>query len=213
MKNFKEKKQQSTQAPLEAKEQTAPVEGQQTADAQPAVAVDKKSQAPEKKKKSKLQILSIIWTVFMFGFYIFKDVMQIKENGWTAVNIITTAFLALQIVLFVIFTAIAAKDKQDAKNRKKTLKWVKKIKKLSLKITTFVTSVLIIVGAATSGIGLLDIISIVVAGLSLLLFVISLIKLLVKEIIKYRMKKKMQKVKDKITQSKAQKDAKKSQSK
>ena len=201
-------KQQPAQTPDEAKEQTQCANGAQPADEQPAVAQAQQAKQPEK-KKSKLQILSIIWTVFMFGFYIFKDVMQIRENGWTAVNIITTAFLALQIILFVVFTAIASKDKQDAKNRKNTLKWVKKIKKLSLKITTFVTSVLIIVGAASSGIGILDIISIVVAGLSLLLFVISLIKLLIKEIIKYRLRKKMQKIKEKRAQTKAEKTTKK----
>lgn len=208
MKNIFKGKQQPAQTPDEAKEQTQSANAAQPADGQPAVAQAQQSKQPEK-KKSKLQILSIIWTVFMFGFYIFKDVMQIKENGWTAVNIITTAFLALQIILFVVFTAIASKDKQDAKNRKNTLKWVKKIKKLSLKITTFVTSVLIIVGAAYLEIGILDIISIVVAGLSLLLFVISLIKLLIKEIIKYRLRKKMQKIKEKRAQTKAEKTTKK----
>ncbi len=208
MKNIFKGKQQPAQTPDEAKKQTQSANAAQPADGQPAVAQAQQAKQPEK-KKSKLQILSIIWTVFMFGFYIFKDVMQIRENGWTAVNIITTAFLALQIILFVVFTAIASKDKQDAKNRKNTLKWVKKIKKLSLKITTFVTSVLIIVGAASSGIGILDIISIVVAGLSLLLFVISLIKLLIKEIIKYRLRKKMQEIKEKRAQTKAEKTTKK----
>ena len=208
MKNIFKGKQQPAQTPDEAKKQTQSANAAQPADGQPAVAQAQQAKQPEK-KKSKLQILSIIWTVFMFGFYIFKDVMQIRENGWTAVNIITTAFLALQIILFVVFTAIASKDKQDAKNRKNTLKWVKKIKKLSLKITTFVTSVLIIVGAAYSGIGILDIISIVVAGLSLLLFVISLIKLLIKEIIKYRLRKKMQEIKEKRAQTKAEKTTKK----
>lgn len=208
MKNIFKGKQQPAQTPDEAKEQTQSANAAQPADGQPAVAQAQQAKQPEK-KKSKLQILSIIWTVFMFGFYIFKDVMQIKENGWTAVNIITTAFLALQIILFVVFTAIASKDKQDAKKRKTTLKWVKKIKKLSLKITTFVTSVLIIVGAAYSGIGILDIISIVVAGLSLLLFIITLIKLLATEIFKYRVRKKMQKIKEKRAQTKAEKTTKK----
>lgn len=207
MKLFKEKKQQP---PAEqTKAQKTDVVAQQASDpsasqtVQPDAATQ--TQQPAKKKMSKLKILSIIWTVFMFCFYIFKDVMRIRKNGWDAVNIITTAFLAVQIILFIVFTAIGAKDKTTSKKQKTTLKWVKKLKKLSLKLTTLVTSVLIIVGADFAEIGLLDIVSICVAGISLLLFVISLIRLLIKDIIKYKINKKKEELKQKRMEAKAQK--------
>ncbi|MDE7337380.1 MAG: hypothetical protein K2N32_04625, partial [Clostridia bacterium] len=101
--------------------------------------IDKKQDG--KKKLSKLKVLSIIWTLLSFCVYIALDVNKIHKNGWTPVNIIVTVFLGLQIVLFLLFTALGAKSKEDAKKQKTTLKWVKKTKKLTLKLTTFITSI------------------------------------------------------------------------
>lgn len=205
MKLFKEKKQQSTSP--QPDNQVDVTNENVSVNTDTAATNQNQEAAPKKKKMSKLKILSIIWTIFMFGFYIFKDVMRIREYGWDAVNIITTAFLAVQIILFVVFTAMGAKDKTTSKKQKTTLKWVKKIKKLSIKLTTFVTSILIIMGADFASLGILDIVSIAVAGISLLLFVISLIKLLVMEIIKWKVHKKKEQLKEKRMQAKAKKNA------
>ena len=129
-----------------------------------------------KKKISKLKVLSIIWTLLSFCIYIALDVNKIYKNGWTPVNIIVTVFLGLQILLFIVFTALGAKSKEDAKMQKTTLKWVKKAKKLTLKLTTFITSVLMIVNVEK--VSFAD----VVAVISLLLVLFSVYRAIRKQI-------------------------------
>ena len=124
-----------------------------------------------KKKISKLKVLSIIWTLLSFCIYIALDVNKIYKNGWTPVNIIVTVFLGLQILLFIVFTALGAKSKEDAKMQKTTLKWVKKAKKLTLKLTTFITSVLMIVNVEK--VSFADVVAVIVAVISLLLVLFS----------------------------------------
>ncbi|MDE7079841.1 MAG: hypothetical protein K2O95_06990 [Clostridia bacterium] len=133
-----------------------------------------------KKKLSKLKALSIIWTLLSFCIYVALDVNKIHKNGWTAVNVIVTVFLGLQILLFLIFTAIGAKSKEESKKQKTTLKWVKKTKKLTLKLTTFVTSVLMIVNVEK--VSFADVIAVIVAVISLLLVLFSVYRAIRKQV-------------------------------
>lgn len=132
-----------------------------------------------KKKMSKLKILSIIWTALMFCVYIALDASKIVKQGWTAPNIIVTAFLGLQIILFIVFSIIGATTKEEGQRQKTTVKWVKKLKKFTLKLTTVVTSIIFIVSVESASFG--DILGLVIAIISLILFLISMIRMIVKQ--------------------------------
>lgn len=141
-----------------------------------------------KKKISKLKLLSILWTVFMFGVYIALDAYKIVKDGWTPVNIIVTAFLGLQIILFIVFTAIGARDKKQAKQQKSAVKYVKKAKKITLKLTTLVTSILLIIGVEK--VSFVDVMTIVVALISLAIMLISLILSIRKQVKKAKVERR-----------------------
>ena len=151
------------------------------------------------KKISKLNILSVIWTLATFAIYIDLDANKIVKNGWTPVNIIVTVFLGLQIALFLIFTAISTRSNKGEKIQKTTLKWVKKAKKLTLKITTFVTSVLMIVNVEK--VSFADVVAVVVAVISLVLVLLSVAIAIKKQVKKSKKEKAKQ-------EKKAQKQAK-----
>ena len=123
------------------------------------------------------------------------DAIKIVKNGWTTVNIIITTFLGVQIILFIVFTAISTRDKKTGKHQKTAFKWVKKAKKLTLKLTTVVTSILMLVNVETISFG--DVFAAIVAIISLLFFVISLIFAIKKQIKKAKKEKLKQNKKNK----------------
>ncbi len=149
----------------------------------------------DKKRMSKIKLLSVLWTAFMLCVYVVLDAIKIVKNGWTTVNIIITTFLGVQIILFIVFTAISTRDKKTGKHQKTAFKWVKKAKKLTLKLTTVVTSILMLVNVETISFG--DVFAAIVAIISLLFFVISLIFAIKKQIKKAKKEKLKQNKKNK----------------
>ena len=141
------------------------------------VAVDDSS---DKKKMSKLKMLSILWTALTFCIYVAIDVNKIVKDGWTVLNIIVTVFLGLQILLYLIFALIGSKDKEQRGRQKATLKYVKKTKKITVKLLTVITSIMMIIGVESVSFG--DVVAIIFAIISLLLALLSLALLIRKRV-------------------------------
>lgn len=152
-----------------------------------------------------LGILSALWTMASFAFYIGLDAFKIYRDGWTVTNILVTVFLVAQILMFGVFLAVG-KTKEDKKNYKHGKKTVKIVKKLSLKALSVATAATVIVDAGGKT-GLVELFALIVAVLSLAFMLASIIFKLTVFLIKRKINAVIKEKKEASARKKAEKEA------